>query len=222
MVFFIVGLLCISIPSSATVFEDLSCVPDKIISKKGPSLKEQTSREEQLVQLIHEKINSVRKVHNLKQLTWNEKLAQIAKTHSIDMATRRYFSHDTLPDPKSNDPRKKKPSPGFGWRYKAGNFNEHIETQRIVEKLPNGSIQTKIEYALGAENIFKDPMHILINGVPVYDTLEKIAEDVVEGWMHSKGHRANILTPYWIREGIGVAFAYEDGFEFAYVTQNFC
>jgi len=37
--------------------------------------------------------------------------------------------------------------------------------------------------------------------------------------MKSPGHRKNILTPYWKKEGIGVHIGPDDK---VYVTQNFC
>ncbi|NWG37832.1 CAP domain-containing protein [Nitrososphaera sp.] len=48
---------------------------------------------------------------------------------------------------------------------------------------------------------------------------ERLAKEVVQGWMEStEGHKENILFPF-AREGIGVAFNDERGY---YVTQNFC
>jgi|GEM_PF-2360997 len=51
-----------------------------------------------------------------------------------------------------------------------------------------------------------------------YYGVETIAQESVDGWMNSQGHRENILTPYFKTEGIGVA---KSGSE-VYVTQNFC
>ncbi|MBL7002126.1 MAG: CAP domain-containing protein [Nitrosopumilus sp.] len=51
-----------------------------------------------------------------------------------------------------------------------------------------------------------------------YYGVDTIAIQSVDGWMDSSGHRANILTPYFKSEGIGVA---KSGSE-VYVTQNFC
>lgn len=52
-----------------------------------------------------------------------------------------------------------------------------------------------------------------------YDSL---AREVVEGWMNSPGHRANILKPGWRRIGHGMAYRRDDRFcGRLYVTQNF-
>jgi uncharacterized protein YkwD len=61
----------------------------------------------------------------------------------------------------------------------------------------------------GAENI------MYMEG---YYGVDVIAEESVDGWMNSPGHRENILTPYFKSQGIGVA---QSGNEI-YATQNFC
>lgn len=59
-----------------------------------------------------------------------------------------------------------------------------------------------------------------INGIPIHDwnTEENLAEQTVNGWMNSPGHRENILSGFH-SEGIGVAIASDDK---VYFTQNFC
>ena len=51
------------------------------------------------------------------------------------------------------------------------------------------------------------------------DLGQGIASRVVDAWMNSPGHRKNILTTQYSKEGIGIA-ASTDGR--VYVTQNFC
>ena len=50
-------------------------------------------------------------------------------------------------------------------------------------------------------------------------TVKEAAKQVVQGWMNSPGHRANLVRPIWLNEGIGV-FLHSNGE--LYVTQNFC
>jgi len=47
---------------------------------------------------------------------------------------------------------------------------------------------------------------------------KRFAKAAVEGWLNSPGHRANILSPYFDRSGIGVAVT---GSGMAYATQVF-
>lgn len=71
-------------------------------------------------------------------------------------------------------------------------------------------------YLTGAENIFKFEYSGLGYSV------SELADRAVEGWMNSKGHRENILTPEWENEGIGVEIVNQNGDTVIYVTQNFC
>lgn len=50
-------------------------------------------------------------------------------------------------------------------------------------------------------------------------TEESLASKAVDSWMHSSGHRQNILSKAFHNEGIGVAF---DSAKSYYVTQDFC
>lgn len=47
---------------------------------------------------------------------------------------------------------------------------------------------------------------------------EHLADEIMEGWMRSPGHRQNIMEPNYDRIGIGVAI----GGGTVYATQNFC
>jgi len=148
---------------------------------------------------IHDLINKERQKHGLSPLVLNDTLSVIAKKHSQDMANRNYFSHST---PEGHD---------FSYRYGQAGYSCAIHGQ--------GNI-----YYIGAENIFQNNLYdrvVFVDGVAHYDwnSAKKIAETTVQGWMTSKGHRTNILTPYWRNEGIGVAIA-PDGK--VYITQNFC
>jgi len=147
---------------------------------------------------IHDLINHQRKKHGLSTLTWDDRLAQVARIHSKDMAKRSYFSHDS---PEGHD---------FSFRYREQGYQCSLRTGNTIH--------------LGAENIALNHLYrsvTTINGVPHYDwnSAEEIAETTVQGWMGSLGHRKNILTPHWINEGIGVFLSPDDKI---FITQNFC
>jgi len=55
-----------------------------------------------------------------------------------------------------------------------------------------------------------------------YTSVKQLAKETVRGWMESTGHRKNILTPSFDREGIGVTFVQTRQVFKMYVTQNFC
>ena len=85
----------------------------------------------------------------------------------------------------------------FSYRYSQIGFNCQIPISQY-------------RYSGGGENI------MFMEG---YYGEEKIASEIVTGWMNSTGHRQNILTSYFLSEGIGVAES-KDGK--IYATQDFC
>jgi len=89
----------------------------------------------------------------------------------------------------------------FSSRYDAGGFECKVHVGQTIY--------------LGAENIF----NVMFTGNM---TGARIANDTVNGWMKSPGHRKNILTPHWGLEGIGVSIGRDGGMVVVYITQNFC
>jgi uncharacterized protein YkwD len=147
---------------------------------------------------IHALINKERQRHGLTQLEWDNALAAIGRKHSQDMARRNFFDHYS---PEGRD---------FLYRYRLQGYQCAIRINTTIHR--------------GAENIALNNLYgsvTTVNGNSFYDwnSQEKIAETTVQGWMKSPGHRINILTPYWIREGIGVMIAPDDK---VFITQNFC
>ncbi|MEP0823868.1 MAG: CAP domain-containing protein [Nitrososphaera sp.] len=154
---------------------------------------------DELAARIHDLINEERVSRGLAALNWDSKLAGIAERHSEDMAENNYFEHDNL---KGQDPTARAEAAGYDCRKNFGSY-----------------------YTVGiAENIFQAWTYdsiTYINGIPFYDwtTLEKLANDVVQGWMGSPGHRQNILDEQYDRQGIGAAIALNDKI---YITEDFC
>lgn len=147
---------------------------------------------------IHHLVNEERRKHKLPALAWDGKLARIATDHSRDMAQRNYLGHDT---PEGKD---------FIHRYRQGGYRCEIRIGPVIHT--------------GAENVALGRLYntrTTINGVAHYDwnSAEAIARKTVSGWMQSAGHRENILTPHWGREGIGVEIAPGNR---VLITQNFC
>ena len=152
----------------------------------------------QLEKKIHTLVNRERAKRGLSALLWGESLHKAARKHSRDMVERSFFSH--------NDPDGR----CFPDRYKA----EGIECK----------IRIGDTTCLGAENIALDNLYsssFYKDGERFFNwnTEDEIAESVVKQWRSSRAHRANILDPYFKRQGIGVAFS-DDGR--AYITENFC
>jgi uncharacterized protein YkwD len=196
---------CLSATSGAVVLAFLlvlaSCHPVREPVPPGP-LPHNDARPRVSVpgleQRIHRLINRERERQGLSQLSWDEALARIARGHSQDMSRRRYFSHDT---PEGHDLAFRYAQEGYRCAIRVGNVR-----------------------FIGAENILQNNLYdsvVVVNGKAAYswNTEDRIAETTVRGWMDSPGHRRNILTTHWGKEGIGV-FIDPDGK--IYITQNFC
>ncbi|MDA8100184.1 MAG: CAP domain-containing protein [Nitrospiraceae bacterium] len=147
---------------------------------------------------IHSLINRERRKQGLSSLAFDDALARVARGHSTDMGKRRYFSHES---PQGHD---------FAFRYRQAGYQCALRQGATIH--------------LGAENIAQNNLYTsvtTVNGSKFYDwsSEEEIAASTVKGWMDSPGHRKNILTPFWEKEGIGVFIAPDDK---VYITQNFC
>ncbi|MBC7246388.1 MAG: CAP domain-containing protein [Actinobacteria bacterium] len=153
----------------------------------------------QLASLIHRYINEERKKRGLRDLQWDQQLAQIAYAHSKDMSDRDYFDHVS---PEGED---------FSARYRKNGY----------------TLQTRVgdQVYVGGENLFLNNVvasytYDQLSGEVLsytFNDLEKLARSTVDGWMDSPGHRENILTPF-SREGIGI---FVNGEGEVYITENF-
>jgi len=145
---------------------------------------------------IHELINRERNNNGLSALSYDTSLASIARKHSEDMAENIFFSHENL---QGLGPTERGDAAGYSCYKNYGSY-----------------------YTIGiSENIFQASRTVTINGItrgnPI--TSEEIAQTTVGGWMNSSGHRKNILTSTFDKEGIGVAISSDYK---VYVTEDFC
>ncbi|WP_276329392.1 CAP domain-containing protein [Methanococcus maripaludis] len=147
----------------------------------------------QIEQYILEYTNMERSSYGLEALVLDSALSQISQDHSDDMAENDYFSHVNLDGETPTD------------RAIAADYN-------VVKYLGDGYYSTGI-----GENIAKMPTGNVIGIGYVSDDAESIAKAIVDAWMDSDGHRANILNSQYTNIGIGVAF---DG-TYYIATQNF-
>jgi uncharacterized protein YkwD len=153
-----------------------------------------------LAGLVNTLVNKERTALGLPTLSPDPVLAGIAENHSADMAANNFFDHV---NPAGQDPTARGDAAGYSCRKEYGTY---------------------YTYGLG-ENLFQNNRYSSVtyysDGRYVYDwnSPEQIAESTVAGWMNSTGHRKNILTPTYDREGIGVAVSADDK---VYITEDFC
>lgn len=145
----------------------------------------------EMEQQIHRLINQERQNHGLIPLAWDEQLTRIARNHSLDMASHRYFSHTNLQGEDAAVRGK-----NLGWNKK-----KRIGPTTWLTGL--------------AENIFLNHLYdkmvktvqngVIVNMEYAWNHPDKIALSTVQGWMDSPPHRKNILSPLYDRQGIGIA-----------------
>jgi len=127
------------------------------------------------------------------QLAWDEQLAQIAKEHSVDMATNNFFSHVNL---RGEDPTARAMRHGYPVSTSLGGGWTSVGIGENIGKMPVGDV-------VGIGTVSKDA--------------DSIAKALVNSWMQSTGHRENILNPQYSVIGVGVAY---DG-TYYIATQDF-
>lgn len=144
---------------------------------------------------VHRLVNTQRQQNSLPALSQDSILAVVARGHSEDMALKKYFAHQNL---AGQDPTDRGNVLGYTCRKDYPGY-----------------------YTIGiGENIFQGWLYSSFTRTSRnYMTMEEIAFQSVDGWMNSPGHRENILTETYDREGIGVGIGSDES---VYVTQNFC
>jgi uncharacterized protein YkwD len=151
---------------------------------------------------VHRLVNRERNAAGLSALQSDGALREIARRHSADMAARDYFSHT---DPVHGSPTDRAAAAGYTCQKREGN--------RIYSGVAE-NIAMQYTYSR-YRDVIRDGRR-----ERTYDwrTMDQLAEAVVQGWMQSAGHRANILDGRADRQGIGVHIHQDRVF----VTQNLC
>lgn len=148
---------------------------------------------------IHELVNRERQKQGLKPLELDPRLAEIARGHSEDMAKRNYFGHQS---PEGLSPTDRGKIAGYPLRKKLGRGY----TEGLAENVFKGTLYRSMTRMLGLTRYH-------------WMTESELANKIVAGWMKSPGHRKNILTATYDKEGIGAGVS-KAGYEL-YVTQVF-
>ncbi|HET6580850.1 MAG TPA: CAP domain-containing protein [Methanoregula sp.] len=153
-----------------------------------------------LEQRVHDLINQQRTARGLASLRFDPALADIARKHSEDMAAQDYFAHV---NPAGQNPTARGIAAGYTCRKVYGSYY----TYGIAENLFQNNLYSSATYYSNRETVY------------AWNSPEEIAQTTVGGWMNSSGHRENIVTPTYDREGIGVAIAADNK---VYITEDFC
>lgn len=144
---------------------------------------------------VHQLVNFERQKNSLSVLSQDPGLAEIARAHSNDMFLNDFFEHENL---QGLTAAERGNAVGYTCLKNFGEFY----TEGISENLFQG-------YLYSSSNPLRRN----------YIALENLAFKIVEDWMNSPGHRENILTETYDREGIAVVIGDDES---VWVTQNFC
>ena len=177
-------------------YQELKEVAKETGNRASETIENLTSKQidvKEIEILILKYTNIERRNHGLDELVWDEKLVEIAREHSEDMANNDFFSHV---NPNGESPTDRARRHGYG----------------LYKDLGGGWYSEGI-----AENIGKMPTGNVLGIGYVSDDADSIAKAQVESWMGSSGHRENILKPHYDRLGVGVGY---DG-TYYISTQNF-
>ena len=164
--------------------------PIEIRKKELPN---QTDLEKKIVSLIYNQTNDFRRQEDLKELEWDEKLADIANQYARVIGKAGFLSHT---DKSGNGPSERAGAAGYpttkeiegGTRMGIGENLAYIGTGMVI----------------GAGYV--DPT-----------SANAIASAIMNGWMKSPGHKRNILDPHADRFGAGLFW---NG-EYYYAVQEF-
>jgi uncharacterized protein YkwD len=148
---------------------------------------------------IHELINAERTAKKLRPLKVDKRLFDVARVHSKDMFDRKYFDHI---DPDGKGPTAR----GRALRYTCRKMLGEYMTEGLSENIFQNNLYNRVLFS-GDKALYD------------WNTTEDIAQSTVKGWMNSLGHRQNILSMMFEREGIGVYIAPNDQI---FITQLFC
>lgn len=160
--------------------------------------------------------NVERTKNGLKPFSFHPKLRQMATLHSEQMRLHKFFSHENPYEAryKTMDNRldAMKDSSFVGFRT----YGENIAQYSTL----NGPNQFSVVFRNGV------PRFIAPDGSKILNcTCKEYAYNVVDGWMHSPGHRANILNPQFEYLGCGCAGFEKQGNSvpmlYYNLTQNF-
>lgn len=154
--------------------------------------------------------NEMRRKMNLTPFAYSEALEKIARQHSSEMADKQYFAHDS-PVAKYHTLKDRVRLAGL----KYGTFAENIAVRPVYEM---GSGKYYVKQTAGGKSYRED---VKTGQVLRPATYLEWADAVLNAWMHSPEHRANLVNPKLTELGVGVARGPYDGQDAIYATQDF-
>ncbi|GAB5521152.1 MAG: hypothetical protein RhofKO_34030 [Rhodothermales bacterium] len=151
-----------------------------------------------LEQAIHAEVNRVRSDHGQGSLRWLPPLQTVSVEHSRHMAEAPFFGHT---NPQGEDPSDRAARHGVVPVERIGRYALEGVGENLYLTHRYHEVRT---FASGKHEAD-------------WKTLEHLATETVAAWMQSATHRANLLSPHYRGQGIGVVVGDNHT---VYVTQN--
>ena len=133
-------------------------------------------------------------------LSYDHDLEAIAKSHSVDMGQHNFFKHKNLDGLSASD---RASAAGYTCYKEYGSYYTYGVGENIIWRTLYSSYRTRNDVIVSKD----------------YYSVKALAWEFIQWWMDSPGHRENILTASYDKEGIGVFVTWD---EKVYATQNFC
>lgn len=153
--------------------------------------------------------NQARTAEGHSALSYERPLAQAARLHSESMRKHGFFAHRNPKSKRYRTPKLRIQKYSGAFKAFAENIARYaiyrLEKKGIFFVTPDGSLVDENNQALRAE------------------TYTGLAHKIVNGWLNSPGHRANLLGDYQAL-GVGISEVFrtnENQIPELYITQNF-
>lgn len=152
---------------------------------------------------IHARTNEARHTHGLAPLAWSNRLSALTRMHSDAMARDAFFGHE---NERGEDATARARSYGLECRTHAGAALLEGVGENLFLAHRFNSYRVRHTADGGREYVFD------------WKTTDEIAREAVDSWLQSRTHRANLLSPHYVTQGIGVTMGDNAT---VFVTQQF-
>lgn len=209
----LLGFLLGAAPTTQPSLADLHAMSPGDFARYAPAKKAFT-REQLDVDLLEAAVshaaNEARRKEGLEPLQYSAKLNKIAREHSQEMAELHYFAHES-PRPENT---------ALADRLKQVDLVANFAAAENIAVLPTQGLR-KGMYTITKNADGVTQIRYKSNGGPAYENYLEFAEANVQMWLHSPGHRKNLLDPNQKFMGLGAARGSYDGQDSVYITQDF-
>ena len=149
---------------------------------------------------LNELVNEVRIQKNISSIIYDQKLSNIAYNHSKDMEQRNFIGH-VNPGGLGVSDRGKEAG------YECMKFHGASLEQGLAENIYQTSLYKK-GIVLGGDKPFY-----------TWFSVEELANNTINAWLSSEGHRKNLLSENYTKQGLGVVITNNNS---VLITQVFC